>query len=230
MQFVPAFKQEDYAEDHQIRKCKFAFAARDGEDFKILVDPVLCRDFLNDTLVWKAKENSCARIYGYKYRGKIETKDTVLYLWDKDPNGLKDNIEFLNSLERELGIQETQLFTTDSKEYGIVGDKWWMTTTVHLSWYTYLLRQLTYNKEIKDWDDIPHDDWVVEKVKAKLPKLHLALKQLNVTQVSGTKGEYLDGGESTMHNYNGFNAQFAYPDYTEYGQQLKEIYNGIQSS
>jgi hypothetical protein len=110
MQFVKAYKPQGYAEDFQSRKCKFAFAMRDGENFKIMVDPVLCRDFLNDTLVWKAKENKPCSIYSYNYKGKIETEDSVLYLYDDDPNGLQDNIGFLNELEREIGIKETQLF------------------------------------------------------------------------------------------------------------------------
>lgn len=225
MQFVKAYKPQHYSEDHQKRKCKFAFAMRDGEDFKIMVDPVLCRDFLNDTLVWKAKENEPCTIYSYNYKGKIETEDSVLYLYDDDCNGLQDNIGFLNELEREIGIKETQLFTNDSKEYGIVGDKWWMTTTVHYSFYTYLIRLLTYKKTIKTWKDLPHDEWVATKVKEKLPKLHLALKLLQVNQVAGTAKDYLTG-DDTMHNYNGFHAQFVHPNYTQYGKQL----NGILSS
>jgi len=222
MNFVVAYETQHYAEAHQTRKCKIAFAERDGDAFKILVDPVLCRDFLNDTLVWKAGENEHCQIYGYGYTGKVETEDSVLYLWDKNPNGLKKNIEFLNKLEREVGITETQLFTDDETEYGIVGDKWWMTTTVHFSWYTYLLRLLTYRHKIESFDDLTHDDWVEENVKSRLEKLHLALKDLKVTQVSGTKKEYLDG-EDTMHDYNGFHSQFTMPQFTEYGEQLNEL-------
>jgi len=97
-----------------------------------------------------------------------------------------------------------------------------MTTTVHLSWFTYLLRQLTHTGVTDSWENFKHDSEFVS-IKNQVTTLHNALAKLNVTQVSGTKQKYLEQGMDTIHDYNGFRSQLKMPKFTEYGQQLNEL-------
>lgn len=225
MQFVHPYEAQYYSEVSQSRPCKFAYARKkkDGT-VEVLHTPVKCRDFLNDTLVWKAKEYPKTSVYGYNFCGKIDTKSTTLYLVDTDNQSpLKENIAFVNKLEEEIGLPPTKVTTNDNKEFLIQADKWWMTTTVHLSFFTYLLRQLTTPGIVSSWKDFKHD---VEfsSISDKLTTLHRALTKLNITHVSGTKNEYLLSHDmETIHDYNGFRSQLKMSKFTEYGQQLNEL-------
>lgn len=223
MQFLHPYSHQHYNEVPQCRPCKFSYAKKQDDKVVVLHTPVLCRDYLNDTLVWKAKEYPESRIYGYDFCGDIDTERTTLYLTEEFyENPLKQNIAFVNKLEAEVGLPLTEVTTDDNKNFLIQADKWWMTTTVHLSWFTYLLRQLTHTGVTDSWENFKHDS-EFQCISGKVTTLHNALAKLNVTQVSGTKQEYLEQGMVTIHDYNGFRSQLKMPKFTEYGQQLNEL-------
>jgi len=227
MQFVHGYKPQEYAEDYQTRPCKFAFAKVSGDIVNVLHSPVLCRSFLDDTLVWVAKEQAKERIYGYNFAGPIDKKQVTLYITDKEKNSLVSNVAYLNSIEKDLGITPTKVTTVDSIEHLVVGDKWWMLTTVHFSWYTWLLRQLTYNKKITEFEDIPESGVFENGDQEDFKDFHKVLAKLDVTLVRGSKEGY---SGSTMHNYNGFYNQKHRPGYTTYGHQIVELMNELQPS
>jgi len=231
MQFVKVFKTQDYAEDYQDRPVKFAYAKKVGDAVKVLHDPVLCRSFLDDTLVWKAKESKNCTIYGYNFRGALDKKKTSLYMVDpKGTNPLASNIQVIHKMETDLGLPLTKVYTEDNMEFYIEADKWWMSTTVHFSFFTYLLRQLTYNKDMVTIEQVPHGNFSGAS-NVHSGDFHKILQKLKVFQVSGYSPDYLKvGNGSEMHQYNGFGSQFTSSKWTAYGEQIKELSNGLLTS
>lgn len=225
MQLVKVFKPKNYAEDFQKRPCKFAFARLNkAGNFRVLVDPALCRDFLGDTLVWKAKENTDpGDIYGWNYRGYVDPKKVCLYIEDTRHSWLLQNQPFLNQLEMEIGLKTFTSVTDlgEGKNLAVLADKWWMTTTVHFSFYTYLLRQLTYDTHVKDWGNFVVTGPGEQLTDSILQRFHLMLTKLKFTQVAGTAAKWVDS--DSMHSFNGFASQFSNPMFCEYAEQLREL-------
>lgn len=194
---------DSYGEEAQDRPCRFYFAYVKNGVLNTDHGPVLCRDFLSDTLVWKAKEETQCSIYGWKYTGKVEKAYTSLVI--DDFGQIIYNVKsILNPIEKEIGVKLTTVeLTEDGEHVWVKGDKWWMTTTVHFSWYTTLLRYLTWNKKFTSFDDLkahPTNDWMGE-VFDKFKKLPYVLPQLKFVSVRGSKPS-CDG--SVMHDYNGW--------------------------
>ena len=229
MQFVHSYDEDvEYGEEVQDRDCKFAFARllKTGK-VKVLHLPVRCRDFLSDTLVWKAKETNPGKgVYGYDYTGYVDPKKVSLYFKDTRPSQLVWNVEFLRGIEEGLGLdQKTVLHIPDdlnSRELYITADKWWMQTTVHFSFYTYLLRQLSEEGIVKTWADFKPG-----KLGEKLPfgvleRIPELLKKMQVNGVCGTAPQYRSD-RYVVHDYNGFKSQFTHPDSTNYGAQLNGL-------
>jgi hypothetical protein len=227
MQFVHPYKEQEYGEESQDRKCKFAFAKVKKGDVTVLHQPVLCRSFLDDTLVWKAGEIAPSKIYGYTFHGDIDTKKTTLYITDEAPNPLANNLEYLHKIEKEVGIKPTKVTTVDGKEHLVEADKWWMKTTVHFSWFTFLLRQLTYPTKVTSFEDIPRASTFDEIPQKHFKDFHKVLAKLDVTKVRGSRE---DTTGTTMHEYNGFYSQVNKPQFTTYGNQIKALLNELQPS
>lgn len=217
---------DTYGEEDQDRPCKFYWAVVKKGQLETNHGPVLCRDFLGDTLVWKAKEAPPCSIYGWDYTGPVEKKYTSLVITDFG-NIIKNIQNILNPIEDELGIKNTQAEVTDDGAHvWVKGDKWWMLTTVHFSWYTTLLRYLTYSHSFKEFEQLrefPTNDWM-EGAFDTFKKLPYVLPELKITQVAGTKKQYCNG--NTIHDYNGWRSNCG-PEYksrfTEYGEQLRAL-------
>ena len=229
MQFVHSYDEDvEYGEEQQDRDCKFSFARllKTGK-VKILHLPVRCRDFLCDTLVWRAKEtNPNSGVYGYKYTGYVDPKKVSLYFKDTRPSTLVDNMEFLQNLEKELGLDTTSCvhLAADggTKELYITGSKWWMSTTVHFSFYTYLLRQLSEEGIVKTWADFKLGALGKKVPNGVIPRIPELLKKMEVNGVCGTAAQYRND-RYVVHDYNGFKSQFTHPDSTNYGAQLNGL-------
>lgn len=217
---------ESYCEEDQDRPCHFWWAkVRKG---KLETDhgPVLCRDFLGDTLVWKAKEQKPCSIYGWKFAGTIEKKYASLVL--DDFGQIVQNVKnILNPIEIKIGIKPTTVEVTDDGGHvWVKGDKWWMTTTVHFSWYTTMLRYLTYDRIFHKLEDLAshHTNYWMRDAWPIFVKLPYALPKLKVVQVSGMKDPASHG--KAMHDYNGWlaNTDKEYKGkYTAYAEQLNGL-------
>ena len=218
---------ESYGEEDQNRPCHFYWAKKKKGILETNHGPVLCRDFLGDTLVWKAKEVAPGRIYSWVYHGEVETKYTSLVL--DDFGCIEFNVKsILNPIEEKIGVKLTTVEKTEDGEHvWVKGDKFWMLTTVHFSWYTTLLRYLTWDKKFTaftDLEEYPTNEWMDEKSFALFTRIPYILHDLKVTQVSGTKN-VSSVGNHTMHDFNGWRA--AVDNYkskfTEYGEQLRAL-------
>lgn len=218
-----------YCEEGQDRPCRFYWGKVKKGVLETNHGPVLCRDFLGDTLVWKAKEVAPSSIYGWKYYGDVETKYTSMVL--DDFGKIEDNVKtILNPIEEKIGVKLTTVEKTDDgKHVWVKGDKFWMLTTVHFSWYTTLLRYLTYPCVFQSFDDLdakPTNYWMTEPgVFEIFKKLPYILKDLKITQVSGIK-KVAEASGHTMHAYNGWYSntnQKSLAKFTEYGEQLRVL-------
>lgn len=199
---------ESYGEETQDRPCQFYWAKVKKGTLYTNHGPVLCRDFLGDTLVWRAKETSVSSVYGWRYVGEVEAKYTSLVI--NDFGKIESNVKsILNPIEEKIGVKLTTVEKTDDGEHvWVKGDKWWMLTTVHFSWYTTLLRYLTYDKLFTAFSDLeayPTNEWMDSEKFKIFEKLPYVLPKLVVTQISGTKDVKVVGSHS-MHDFNGWNS------------------------
>ena len=216
---------DSYCEEDQERPCHFWWAKLRKGRLETDHGPVLCRDFLGDTLVWIAKEQPPTQIYGWKFHGTVEKKYTSLVL--DDFGQIEENIFLLNVIEEKIGVKMTQVeVTEDGSHVWIKGDKFWMLTTVHFSWYTTMLRYLTYGIKFQSIDDFEnyHTNGWMSNAFPTFKKLPYVLHKLKITQVSGTKNVAELG--RTMHEYNGWyaNTKDGYESkFTEYGVQLNAL-------
>jgi len=217
---------QSFSEEGQWRPCHFWWAyVKDGV-LNTDHGPVLCRDFLGDTLVWKRKEEVPAgAIYSWDYKGKVETKFTSLVI-DNFGEILHNIVTILNPIEEKIKVKLTTAeITDDGKHVHIRGDKFWMLTTVHFSWYTTLLRYLTWDVKFSNFDELydkPTNGWSKQSF-PQFKALPYVLKQLKVTQVAGVKLPCDD--KYTMHDYNGWysNTNEHKRQFTAYGEQLKAL-------
>lgn len=176
----------------QVNPSKFQFAMVEGDTVFPLHDPIKCRDFLNDTLVW-LEEGFIRPIYGFKYKGPIDTEKTTFRLTrcDKVPS----NIEKLNAFEVELGLEPTQLIEVKGGSLVSQGDKWWMSTTLHLSWYTQALRHINYPLTILE---AVSGESLIQSLDGKFWQIPAALRKLTLTIKRNAPN--ID----EMHDLNGF--------------------------
>lgn len=143
---------QSYAEVGQPNKSKFTLSVVEGDKVYPLHQEIKCRDFLNDTLVW-TDEKAKGSIWSYDFSGH---KNGVP-LFDKERTTLMltycplvaGNMALLNDLEKDLGVTPTEIIPVEGDGSTLVtrGDPWWMTTTVHMAWYTQALRHLNYKLE-----------------------------------------------------------------------------------
>jgi hypothetical protein len=199
-----------YAEVGQARPCTYSFAfVKGGVVFPQHLQ-VKCRDFLNDTLVWD-EEKSTGRIWGYTFAGPYDKENTTLYM--ESAEFLPQHLPLLNEYEKKLGISLTTAQKCD-KGLLIVGDKWWQSTTIHLSWYTQVLRHLTYPK-LNALEDKSQESMMTHPAYWGLP---FKLKGLKLT-IKRNAPSF-----SSMHDNNGFYTQITRGKLinTTYSRQLEE--------
>lgn len=105
----------------------------------VLHAPILCRDYLLDTFMWKNKIVPEARIYGYTFNGNYDPN----YMWvDCLPN-LEKNLDFFHSFEDKAGIPRTQVFKCD-KGWLFKADDQWVNSTLRISIWTWMIRNFLY--------------------------------------------------------------------------------------
>lgn len=221
-------KRPAYVEIGQVIATKYSFAIiKDGVVCEKHA-PVLCRDFLNDTIVWRTEEGKDApkSIYGYMYKDSIDEENATFTVHFPDGGTKKEfmcGLGLLNSLERALGVQPTKVMETNNKKIlAVQGDKCWLNTTVHLSYYTALLRYTclgqeglsTYDEMLKNKQEFDQPTETLIRVGAE----NLGKKILSLP-FKGIRGAV---SPTYMHDANGFCTAFSSESYNRnrniYGQ------------
>jgi hypothetical protein len=110
----------------------------------------LCRDFLGDVVVSNV-QNQKYEIYGMSYDPKkdvrinLERTQLLIYFPKvEDEKCFEENFKFLQMLEDSYGIKKSSFIDVEPKVKLVTGNKWWMEELYRFSFYTFVLRCLTY--------------------------------------------------------------------------------------
>lgn len=200
-----------YHEVAQKRPCLFSFAKVDGNIVYPLHKPVKCRDYLGDFLVWSTHPQLAGVVYGFDvYDESYDFSKAVFLMYNAEE--LHKNIKFLNEYETKIGVPLTKIVGVKGGKGKVVvfPDKWWMTNTLHLSWYTQMLRHLTYTltsltSNIEEqMIKIFYSSAYKNEHKIQFFNLPKLLKKLQFSQVSSIATTHLKNNMSSTHNANGF--------------------------
>ena len=95
-----------------------------------------------------------------------------------------------------------------------------MENTVKFSWYTTVLRGLSYNTEITSIEDIPKEKWFAYEYN-KFLGLWKKFKDMPNLGVAGASDSTLKEMDwECVHDYNGWKSQVRLPQFTRYGAYL----------
>jgi hypothetical protein len=227
MKLVHSYKTQKYDEVPQYAKCKFAYCIPVRDEIHIQHAPVRCRDFLCDTLSWNSGEidlsdEEMGNVYGYDFKGDL-AEDTVLGIYQ--PGRLEENLKILNDVEKVMGYTLTTVLHKENRWLVLCGDKKWKSTTIHISWYTQILRVLTYAKNLDSFSDLR--DWLEyeelddDRLINGFFKMPEVLKKLKVDKVCNA----LAGDMEAIHEYSGWRSVLVeYKSrFTHYGKAVDEL-------
>lgn len=194
-----------------------AFAKITGDTAELLYTPTTCKDYMTDTLSLEEEGN---KTYGgfWGFKGPTVHENTVIAI--SDGSLLKDNILLFQEYELSLGLEPVQLFETQYDHWVVLkADKWWSTTTIHLSLFLSWMRNLNQEK-VDTLEEAKRDGYISTKVKQclELPK---ALMKLNITIKRNAPSQ------NGMHSMNGHHFLITttnqHREKTTYGPQLIEL-------
>lgn len=213
---VIPFKPTSYlGEDTQYLNAKLSFVHVDKESAYELIPKCFCRDFLTDVLI---SEELSVKInkYGFTYNPKetkIDRDKTRLLYTILDTSlikNLEDNLNILHEIEGYIGVELTQISKTDTEDVLLVeGDNWWLQTTIHLSFYTFLLKCLLYEYKTADWmgELVKKESNESRYLEVLLPQFDTFLEFLQDLQpTNGCCGwsKYRTSDWNTLHHSSGF--------------------------
>ena len=133
---------------------------------------VKCRDFLNDVLIFSTYiKKDIERIYGFSLeinKNPIDWKNPQLLIKYGKPEELDlfiKNLHYLHQLEDFYEISKTSVENTNFNNIILITfSSFWVSNTLNLSFYTYILRCLSYPLEGNFWKfinnyEITKKDW-----------------------------------------------------------------------
>lgn len=152
----PPEKNMKYGEIYQQLKVKFSFVLNKGPGvFRMAFPYINCRDFLGDAL-WAKEKKKVFHLYGFSFNPEeivlqppcslaVQFPATMLY------ENFNSNLPLLHKLEKENGFKPTKVFSTDKKnEYIVIGDKGWVAKTPLISFYTFLIKIMSFQANMAD--------------------------------------------------------------------------------
>jgi len=138
------------------------FYDKETNTFKQHHNFFLCRDFISDAL-WASRFSTKADIYRFRFDGKTELLNrdrTIFLLQYKQFQKIIDILSELHKIEKQLGWKRTRIIPVEHPKGNVclvVGSKMWMSSTVHVSIYTLLLRLLAYGQPLEKCFEFPYD-------------------------------------------------------------------------
>lgn len=197
----------------QFKTVKFSFVNKKENTLTEIIANVLCRDFLGDVLIAEERKEPF-EIYRFRYNpnttkiDRDKTRLSIHILDEEEQENLFNNLSILNMIEESLGQDKTQIFTTDKNNiFFIEGSNWWLQTTIHLSFYTFLIKCLLYKyNNLTFWKEElkkihSNEANYMRSLYPVYDKFISFLTTLkNTHKVSGWDNIDLE----TLHNYSGF--------------------------
>lgn len=213
MQFklVEFEKRPQYRQIKQAVPVRFAFAKIINDTVQQEHYPVLCRDFLLDTLIWNDNPKLFnGSIYGYSYKGPLEPIPILTLSNVKNPAGISNLIQIEYIFNPKRG---SYLFPTDKKgTYVIVGDPLWYKNTTLLSFWTFCQRYFLGTKEYQVDCNLPETiDWYQIRRNVSFVEVAECLAKLPTDVPVKTSKD------NNIHGPNGFFSTICYPEYSVFG-------------
>lgn len=123
---------------------------------------VKCRDFLNDVLIFSTYiKKDIRRIYGFSLEINKNPIDwgnpqfLIKYKKEEELDLFIKNLYYLHQLEDFYEISKTSVERTNFKKIILISfSSFWVSNTLSLSFYTYILRCLSYPLEGNLWEFI----------------------------------------------------------------------------
>lgn len=152
MKFHKCYTEENkLAEIFQQKRCRMQLCRIEGDDCYLVHQPVLCRDFLGD-IYWANTNERPYTIYGMSYDPAKDNSHINLdeiNLLIKFPNVVDleyflGNFGLLNDYEQAQGIPKSTHKVMENSSVLVKGDKFWTKHIFRISYYTFLLRCLSY--------------------------------------------------------------------------------------
>lgn len=209
MNFFKA-KEKHYEEIYQNKQIKFSFVNKKGDDYHEIFSPVLCRDFLNDVLVAEETGEEFS-IYKFKYDPTVSKIDRdklrmAVYINKADFNNVVKNLHILNEIESKNKLKPTKFYGLEEGIFLLEADKFWLKSTFLLSFYTLMIRVLSY--ELKDnWIASITSVWTneskyVNAIKDNLPVFLSSFKKVFKGKLKSVHG-YDKLSHRDLHNNTG---------------------------
>ena len=141
----------DYSQIYQEVNVKFSFLKRgDGKNtFRELFPQVLCRDYLSDCVAASILgETIIYGIYGFELNEGIEISELLMSVDVKSKKHFERGLAVIRNLEKEFkNIKKgLKVYKTDiGNRYVIEADKVWLTNSLTISLFTFLIRCINHN-------------------------------------------------------------------------------------
>ncbi len=166
-----------------------------------------CKDYLTDAIVWCEEGQPAHYPTNFQFYGEYDKENTTLLV--RSPNHCNINNHLLNKWEESLGLKQTEWLATDDSSWLLLrADKYWQTTTLHLSLFLSALRQINTDIILNTLDSKDGADYYFREDGAgwgaRCMKLALTLKGLVVDRKRNAP-EF----DSYMHSCNGHYCQLS---------------------
>ena len=215
---------QNLTEIYQSMTVKQALLRGTNGTYERITPFVLCRDFLVDVYSFSRAKKDFG-IYGMEFKGSQHQPEwrclpILLQFPDKEAKGnFLGHVEILRGLEDHNRWGWTDLWEVSSTEMVVEGSAEWLANCLTVSLYTFLLRTLCYEFEVKypgSWE------WILlfGKLKGTDPKYaasipaatwHMILDDLSCLRTNEFCGFDVPKTETrTIHHNSGFISVFGY--------------------
>ncbi len=177
---------------------KWAFAQVEGDKVYQLCIATSCKDYLTDAIVWCEEGPPEDFPSNFQFYGEYDKENTTLIV---KGTHYEHNRHLLTKWEESFGLKPTVWMTTDDdSRQVIVADKFWQDTTIHLSLYLSIIRNINTPTMLTSLVDENGADYYVreEIVAERCLRLPGILQKLVVTIKRNAPEK-----DSYMHSCNG---------------------------
>jgi hypothetical protein len=130
-----------YSEMGQEYAVRFAWAKKDGDDFILQHNYVICRDFLADAILLGEQQRHGPVIYSFGIQPDWDPQPYLVIKGLEHPEGL----DLLTEVEMENGIEPTEVIFKSRGRFVLKVPEFWRSAPVLVSLYSFLIKIYTYN-------------------------------------------------------------------------------------
>jgi hypothetical protein len=176
---------------------RWALAQIEGDKVYQLCIATSCKDYITDAVVWCEEGPPEDFPSNFKFYGDYDQENTTLIV---KGSHYEHNRHLLNKWEEEFGLKTSVWLPTDDEDRQVlVADKFWQTTTIHLSLFLSMTRNINTQTLLSSLVDEEGADYYVKgDVADSCLRLPGVLKQLVIGRKRNAPNK-----DSYMHSCNG---------------------------